>query len=89
MRIRGWEWGGVCLGHRITGGLHDELCRDPINQDLTPPGLMATVEPLGTLSHYVVRTVCQPEAFPLDFHGNKCIWRSLGFSNLMVGSNWF
>ena len=25
---------GVCLGHRVMGGPCDELCRDPIGQDL-------------------------------------------------------
>lgn len=29
-------WGGVCLGHGVTGGLCEELCRDPICQDLIP-----------------------------------------------------
>lgn len=29
-------WSGVCLGRRVTGGLRDELCRDPISQDLIP-----------------------------------------------------
>lgn len=24
------------MGHRVTGGLCDELCRDPVDQDLIP-----------------------------------------------------